>query len=285
MIRKSYSHALFPLLIYKKEKQARHDGGHSNNDDGFVPSVNYERSIFGGKEWQYMKEKVTNLTETGVMHHQGGRGQNSRVQVFEVHGGNNPSFFQLAKDGGLIDQWRSASKMSNTKFFVFSFIREPLSWSLSGFQMMCVEQGACIRKKQGKRQYANATVENLERLIQPNPQCAFLHSSGFLYNAQLKRAQFHPNSTQCDNVWESIRTKIDWIGLVEEYDTTFDLLKVITKLNFQMIKENIAKRDDRLRMKHIVNTTTETKLLEANALDIILYERIKAYFKKEMWGG
>lgn len=227
-----------------------------------------------------MKEEITNMTETGI-HFQGG--QESRVQVFELHGGNNPSLLQLANDGGLIDKWRNAAIKSNTTFFAFSFIREPLSWSLSGFQMMCVEQGACIRKKRGIRQYANTTVEDLKRLIQPNPQCAFLHSSGFLYNAQPKRVQFHPNSTQCDNVWEAIHMRIDWIGLVEEYDTTFDLLKSITKLNFQMSKENIAKRDDRLRMKDIMNTTAETKLLKVNALDIVLYENIRAYFKKEMW--
>jgi hypothetical protein len=162
-------------------------------------------------------------------------------------------------------------------------MREPLSWSLSGFHMMCVTQGACLQRKHGIRQKANATsLHDLERLVQPNPQCGFFYARGFPYN--FKRAQIHPTDEQCEEVWQAMRTNMDWIGLVEEYKTTFDLLKRLTGLELLMISSNVAnKTEDRLRMKDIVNTTAETRLLGVNELDIQLYRRVQEYFTRDMW--
>ena len=135
-----------------------------------IPKVTYEQSIFGNEQWIRMWKEINTTVEEGI-----DTSENARVKFYEFHGANNPSFTKKLNNDGILDYWRQKAKQSNTTFFTFSFMREPVSWSLSAYHMMCSKQGIC--QKQGK---SNASsIEDLERLMQSNQQCGFFYRGGW----------------------------------------------------------------------------------------------------------
>jgi hypothetical protein len=237
--------------------------------------ISYHQSVKGGGKWESMYQVLDNLTLTGDFD---GAGLLKKINVFEVHAGNNPSFIDLVDDGSLA-RWKRNAHLSNTTFFVFSFWREPISWALSAFFMICVRQNGCRADKQ----HANATsLDDLQRLAQPNPQCGFVHRGGLPYNHD-PELRLHPNSSQCERVWEEYRTYMDWVGTVEDYDTTMHLLERIFGFSVPTNSANVETHETRLRWKDIANTTTETQLANRSQLDLQLYRRVQNHYTIDRW--
>jgi hypothetical protein len=105
-----------------------------------------------------------------------------RIQVKEIHADANPSFVDLVQDGSLA-RWRQNARDSHTPFFTFTLLREPISWALSAYFMMCIKQRICLpnnnNSTNNRKRIPNVTLlQDLQRLAQPNLQYAFLLRGG-----------------------------------------------------------------------------------------------------------
>jgi hypothetical protein len=236
-------------------------------------SIQYKRSILGNKQWYEIKEELDVLTSSGNF------SDRPRIQIFEIHAVDNPSFHDLVKDGHL-PRWKEAAKQSNTTLFTFTFLRQPLPWALSHYYMACIVQKDCQPPEMG---IPNATsLDDLTSLATPNPQCGFLYRGGVPYHYN-PRWSFTPTVEQCEDIWQDLITYMDWVGLVESYDTTMSLLEKIVGREVPVVKANVRISEKKLRMEDVINTSAEEKLQLMHELDEDLYRKVKGHFTMDMW--
>jgi hypothetical protein len=234
-----------PLSLSTEE----HRGNH------FVPSINYTQSRTRKKEWHNVRDAINaTLTSNNLPSSSSDAFEQhqSKVQIFEIHAGANPSFHDLVKQGYL-SQWKQVAAKNNIPFFTFTFLREPVPWALSAYFMICVEQNNC---KPGDQPAYPRTIAELVQLALPNPQCGFLWRGGFPYHYQRSWRVIPTSSRLCNElVWKALLIYMDWVGTLEHYHTTMSLLERIMGLSMPTFVANVAKNESKLGMKDIGNTT------------------------------
>jgi hypothetical protein len=243
------------------------------------------------------EEEIWNVTTMGIANYDKKYGNdydthnNPRILIYEFHAVNNPSFYDFVTKGEL-SAWREAARKSNTTFFAFTIVRNPTSWALSAYHMLCVQQGMCEPSNidTSKRKHLMSTsnkvdpksLDDLMRLVKPNPQCAFLYRGGKPYHYSPKW-RFEPTKEQCDNIWDEMTTHFDWVGLTEEYDKTIHLLESTMGFEIPMIISNVQTSEDKLKMKDIQNTTAEEWLHSIQTLDEDIYQKVKQHYSIDKW--
>jgi hypothetical protein len=244
-------------------------------------SIYYHHSVRGlGGKWEAMKRGLDALTLSGNFT---GR---PRIQVKEIHADANPSFVDLVQDGSLA-RWRQNARDSHTPFFTFTLLREPISWALSAYFMMCIKQRICLPNNNNSERIPNATsLQDLQRLAQPNPQCTFLLRGGLPYHHR-QQNWTPPVHSQCEgDLWQHFLQHMDWVGWLQHgtnSSTTMTLLDRILGFDIPLHSANVEQHEDKLGLQDIAHTPTELHLRKISALDSELYRRVQAFYTMDLW--
>jgi len=158
-----------------------------------------------------------------------------RTLLVELHDSASPS---LHKMEGYLKDWRKfAALHNNPKLFIFTIVREPISYALSFFTYMNVRQGNIPRNlhwQDGSR--ANLTESDLVKFQLPSPQCLFFSrgEAATTNDFPIYGSKFDPHQ-ECPEVYNVMTHYMDWIGTLERMqEETLPLLTYLTSHNAEI---------------------------------------------------
>jgi len=197
----------------------------------------------------------------------------NEILFVEVHGHNTPSLLDLERQ---LRDWKEQARANNIPFFVFTVLREPLDLAVSFFNFFHVSGD----KRFGPQM--KASLVNLRRTLQWNPQC--------LYLVKGERPYFRPDLSynvsqqDCDNVAALLQDNrvLDWVGDTER------LSKDTLPMLVQMIQGNQRTRgvsSDNgdlsslsLQASNVASTRQQrNEPLSKSALDSVTVEEIRRF--------
>ena len=184
-----------------------------------------------------------------------------KTGLFILHG-LAPSFWELQEQ---LQHWRSNAKANGVKIFVFTSLREPISWYLSAFNYHYRRDG---------RDRLPATEEGLLRAAQHNPLCTYL-IKGYQYTRQSVRNQYKPTSEDCNAILHGMYKNMDWVGTTDRMKESTELLRRLLGLppDFEFTNKRILTgKNGTLTLKMLSPHTIEYHR-NISALDYDLYQK------------
>ena len=200
-------------------------------------------------------------------------GERKQSVFLEIHT-LSPSFMNMLD---LLQAWRTSAKENGMELFVFTALREPVSWALSAFNYSHRQKVSELREKN-----SNATTINvaLRDLAQENPQCSFLAHSWMYGKPQQSR--WLPNDEDYDLLLDAMKRHVDFVGTTEHHQDTVEMLIYLLGLpnNFTFIHENSAGNinDSSIRYNEMTSGTIQFHK-NISLLDYKLYEDIQSEWK------
>lgn len=229
----------------------------------------------GRKAWQDGKAYIDQYFSPNRLLQTTAAGSEKKKQsVFmEIHT-LSPSLMNISDH---LQSWRTSAKAHGMELFVFTSLREPLSWALSAFNYVH------RNKVEELRMNANAARMNmvLRDLAQENPQCSFLAHS-WLY---LKHDRWLPKEKDCDILFDAMKNQIDFVGTTEHHQETIEMLKYLFDLpkNITFIHENSSDNinaNNMTSMKYEELTDESIQFLtDISLFDYKLYDNVQRGWK------
>ena len=124
--------------------------------DNIALSSNYQHLRAMGRRWERSKEIVDRMCSTPSS------STGRKTVLMEIHT-LAPTFMKLQDQ---LQMWRANATANGVELFVFTLLREPVSWAVSAFNYHYR-----YHHISGMR---DATNEALREVAQHNPQCSFL---------------------------------------------------------------------------------------------------------------
>lgn len=199
--------------------------------------------------------------------------------LVELHGG--PAGTGLIELAPYLRKWRAIAKRNNKPFFVFTLVREPVSFAVSYFKFFNTE----CKFDWCETQY-EATEENLLRAAVSNHQCFLLaHTSAT--EGMDERAYEHCPVTKddCEDIYTIMKEQLDWVGTTEKASKeTLPLLSYIVNGNWRwgerMHAVNVADESD---FESQLHHTTVSKLRQLSPWDVQIHNRVLQDYTLDMW--
>lgn len=191
-----------------------------------------------------MKQYVTNTT-------------NTKTLFVEIHDGTNPNYFQMAP---ILQELRATAKSNGIPFFVFTTIREPLSYAISFYNFQHLSKSG----RGGRYQVGNATESDFMRLSLPDPQCLFFARGEMSTRKKFEhlRANFYP--AECRTLYHNqILDTVDWVGTTENMSN--ETLPILSYM-LTGINKKQKKGQEVIDMK--VNSIKQTNHAEADYIHV-----------------
>jgi len=192
-----------------------------------------------------------------------------KVKFLEIHG-HPPGFLELKSR---LTTWRTRAEEKNVPFFVFTIMREPLSWLLSCFNFFCLQIAMYTKCK------ATATVEGILSEARSDPQSRWFC---FMHTIMALPDQGNDNMEDCPlDLQEQLTQYMDWVGFTERYNETMTVLKRI--LPEGSTKSFAVRNKTNKRFKKIdssmLNETVTKHLQEIMSRDYKLYHGLQQAFR------
>lgn len=193
-----------------------------------------------------------------------------RYQVVEFHAGNSPSFVEIHQK---LKLWRTQFAKLNVPFFAFTVLREPLSWTVSAYNYFCVK----LREKNPCGE-GPVSVDHFLDTSLHNPQCKFLTKGwGYKFPNDMRRKM--PNKDDCVALYNTILENFDWVGTLEKFDETAEVLTSILGCNvFQNATVQNENSEKEVGLTSL-NKTAINHLEDILSLDYELYRKAQDDFQ------
>ncbi|CAB9514289.1 expressed unknown protein [Seminavis robusta] len=146
-----------------------------------------------------------------------GANMTTKTLFVELHGRNTPNLLELAP---ILQNWKVQAQANQVPFFSFTLLRDPVDFAVSFFNFFHVF---------GDKRFGRAmpaTLENLQKTLQWNPQCIYL--------VRGERPYFRPSHyynvthQDCHEAAESLDNVMDWVGDTQQLST--ETLPLLVKL-------------------------------------------------------
>lgn len=191
----------------------------------------------------------------------------TRNLFVEIHHVSNPSVEKMV---GYLQDWRKMADLHNKPLFVFTVVREPLSYALSyfsyqNFMMPQTQKMPRYHHWDGTGRRADLTNHDLLDFTLPSPQCLF-YSRGELattvefpiYGSKWNAAK------ECPEVYQSMTKYMDWIGTVETMqDQMLPLLTFLSNNDPEIGRGYHRKNPGRPIMKQFAKAAMANKTVMA----------------------
>jgi len=184
--------------------------------------------------------------------------------LLEIHGEPVP-VFQLHT---YLHAWRSKAAAVEKNVFVFTLLREPISFFVSYFNSF--RHPDCVMWCD--RPLLNLTEENLVASLVPNHQCLYLARN----QPRSISLQFPVSKEECESVYSLLQADVDWIGTTEGMqNATLPLLSYIllgsAKKGQSLEKMNVQMSSSQLYVKNLSAEAVQ-KTREQSEWDRYMYE-------------
>jgi hypothetical protein len=196
------------------------------------------------------------------------------IHVMEIHSQQNPPFDYIYDD---LMAWRAAfQEQLHVPFFAFTMVREPVSHLISAFNFICGQNQRCQRYRWLPNLQMN--VDGLLRIAHPNLQCRYFLRQ-WLALSEPERHYHPPLHEECRDVYQQkMRSFFDWIGTVEKYNETLQLLESILPpanftANFEKINE--TREQHKNVNRSMLNESALYFLTNITSLDKQLYDSVR----------
>ena len=203
-----------------------------------------------------------------------------KTLVVEVHDGRNAPFRTLKP---LLDQLRTSAQRNGVPFFLFTTVREPISYAFSFYNYQFVRFGnARVRERGGYNE------QDMLRLLPRHTQCMFYARGEMATSTRFKHLGANLSVPECVETFDDMISTFDWIGTMEDMQSSTlpMLLKMITGNSTMFVK---AANRTPLRVKEVelkpanVSELGMAQLHTAIEADFILYEKVKRHFDPLDW--
>lgn len=232
-----------------------------------ILTIQYLRPI--GKKWSTYKDKIDQLCSTRPF-----LGNRIKTVVLEIHT-LAPVFMNLQDQ---LQIWRVNAASNGIELFVFTNLREPVSWAVSAFNYH--------HRRVASLSILNGTNEALRQVSPNNPQCEFLLRS-YKYKAAPEK-RFSPKQEECNSVFNAMKTQMDFVGSTDHLKETTDILHFLLDLpkNFTFTHEKSAGQDKTLLPLRYEQLSDETiqYLCNISVLDYELYANSHEEWSVKMEG-
>ena len=234
------------------------------NIERSLPDMKYFVHTMGGrKAWRGGKTYIDQYMATSST------GEKKQSVFLEIHT-LSPSFMNIH---GLLQAWRSNAKDNGMELFVFTTLREPVSWALSAFNWVHRQKVTELRMNPN----ATATNAALRDLAQENPQCSFLAHS-WMYPRQ--HGRWLPKKEDCDLLFDTMKNHIDFVGTTEKHQDTIEMLTYLLDLKNNFTHEHSA---DNINVASIrYNEMTQETIEFHNHISVLDYNLYKDVLAE--WG-
>lgn len=202
----------------------------------------------------------------------------NRTMLLEIHGnhGEPMTVFDIHR---YIQHWRALGADHNKKVFVFTLLRDPLSFSVSYFNFF--KHPKC-HWDWCDTPLMPLTEENLLESAIPNHQCQYLARPA---TDKAANAANPVTSTECETVYTMLKSDADWIGTTEAMQTTtLPILSWMITGDAAMDMPTHNKQDKSERLStHQLSESAKAELRQRSALDQSLHDRIQRDFPIAIW--
>jgi hypothetical protein len=237
------------------------------------------KTLYTMDQWKEASDKADRLLTRKVP--EGKR----RILFLEPHGMRAmgmPTLHQYLR------RWRRFANSYNTSFFAFTLVREPVSYAVSYFNFFNAKP--CSINKCPWKLYS-ASDENLLKTNRPDMQCMLLardHWDIFMNDVHPEQV----DKDECDDVYQTIRKEMDWVGTTEEMSA--ETIPLLTR----MLTHNQTAAESMGVFNVIKATKPGSKIilspeaLQPDTIDAIrtmssndqaIYEAVKRDFPLNMW--
>eukprot|EP00978_Attheya_sp_CCMP212_P005352 scaffold11962_cov59-Attheya_sp.AAC.6 len=194
-----------------------------------------------------------------------------KVKFLEIHG-HPPGFLQLRTR---LTAWRTQAETNNIPIFVFTIMREPISWLLSCFNFFCLQIAKYTKCK------APATIEGMLSEARSDPQSRWYC---FMHTIMALPDQGNDNMDDCPlDLQEQLVQYMDWVGFTEQYEDTMTVLKGILPPGATKtfaVKNKTNKQFQKIDSSTLNETVTK-RLQELMSRDYKLYDGLRQTFQLE----
>lgn len=186
-----------------------------------------------------------------------------------------------------VRRWRRFANQHNTSFFAFTLVREPVSYAVSYFNFFNAEP--CTLPKCPWKLY-KPSERALLKTNRRDMQCMLLARDHW----DIFSNDVHPtrvDEEECDDVYQTLRADMDWIGTTEDMSTeTIPLLTRMLTNNataanamsaFNTIKTK--KADEIILTQGALSPETVERLQDQSRNDEAIYMKVKRHFPMDMW--
>ena len=227
--------------------------------------------IHGGRKmWRRGKDYIDNYLSRSRRTETENIKKGEQSVFMEIHT-LAPSFVTLQDQ---IQAWKHNATANGKNLFVFTILREPVSWSMSAFNHYF--HGSIVNDL---RANPNKTTANsvLVDYCQENAQCTFLFHS-WQY-PKPKSHRWNPQKKNCDFVYTSLENQADFVGTTERIHDVTEMLKFLLDMpsNFTFTHENSGKTNSAglyIGINEMSNNTLEY-YKSMTSLDNDLYENAR----------
>jgi hypothetical protein len=176
-----------------------------------------------------------------------------------------------------IQAWRTNATTNGKELFVFTILREPVSWALSAFNYVHT------KKVNELMTDPNTTTINtvMRSIAQENPQCSFLAHS-WIYPQAPDRRRWSAKKKDCDLLLNSLMSQIDYIGITERHQETLEMLRYLLDfpMSYTFTHENPAgvrngKKNAYIKHDRLTNETIQYHK-DISLLDYELYHSVQS---------
>jgi len=193
---------------------------------------------------------------------------------FELHSGDAPSYMSVQ---GRLNGWRKQCSDQGIPFFAFTVLREPAKMAISYFNFY---HGGKHRRY---KRFTHASEQDFLNHTLPNPQCLFLSRGEISYLPENQHLREGLNASECNAVYDALRSNLDWIGTTENLTTvTIPLLEQVLG---RPLKQNTTRNKTNLQNFRWIDLSESGKQIVYNraALDREMHEHCQKDFPPTMW--
>lgn len=211
-------------------------------------------------DWHLSKENTVNQTMLLELH--GGHGE--PMTIFQIH--------------PYLQKWKSQAAANNKQVFVFTLLREPVSFHVSYFNFF---RHPNCKSAWCETPLMEITEENLLTSMIGNHQCQYLARP---YNNDVNTA-VPVSQHECEAVYEILKSDLDWIGTTEDMqDITLPLLSFMLSGNAEAGRKMKVQNHRRGKLsRHSLQETSVSRIRLASRYDQYLYERARSEYTLAMW--
>jgi len=192
------------------------------------------------------------------------------IHFLEIHG-ESPGFVELLPK---LHEWKQQAAINNVPLFVFTMMRDPLDWLLSCFNFFCL----AIRKH--TKCTSPPTIEGLLQQAKPNPQSRWYC---FMNTIMAVPNQTEVNMSLCalQDLLPLLIQYMDWIGFMEEYEETLQVLRHVLPSNVTTTFRTRNKTRRKQLKREMLNENTTHYLQSIMSQDYDLYRGLQEAFRIE----
>jgi hypothetical protein len=206
-----------------------------------------------------------------------------RTMLLEIHGnhGEPMTVFDIHQ---YIQQWRALAAANHKHVFVFTLLRDPLSFDVSYFNFF--KHPGCDFEWCDRPLVPALTEQNLLETAIPNHQCQYLARSA---KDKAANAANPVTSTECEAVYTMLTADADWVGTTEAMQTTtLPLLSymITGQATMDLPVHNPNKRGENQNLSiGRLSESAKQELRRRSSFDQSLHDRVQRTYTLDMWAN